>query len=87
MLVLRLRSVLIAAAAVVICCMPLVIAPTFAIAQQQAPLLQGPGQTRPELPDAGLADDDTPIARGRTLPVIQIPEDDTTVVGAFSFRS
>jgi hemolysin activation/secretion protein len=78
MLVLRLRPALIAAAAVVICCMPLVIAPTFAIAQQQAPLLQGPGQTRPELPDAGLADDDTPIARGRTLPVIQIPEDDTT---------
>ncbi|MBW2387909.1 MAG: hypothetical protein JRG89_05670, partial [Deltaproteobacteria bacterium] len=41
----------------------------------QGPILKGPADTRPELP-APEREDDESILPGRTLPRIQIPEDD-----------
>jgi len=52
------------------------IASNAASAQQVAPLLKGPGETRPELPPLEPEPEDEPIP-GRTLPQIQIPEDDS----------
>ena len=74
--ILRLRIATVAVVGAAAVFLLLSLAAESAFAQQVAPLLRGPGETRPELPPLDLDAEDAPIP-GRTLPQIHIPEDDS----------